>query len=88
MDNADILIRALEPEIDMKCSEIKQKKSETLLTKIFLSVAVLLLIIPAMLIFFGINVLTVFVPVIFAGVIILEALPIILGKGAENYGRI
>ncbi len=88
MDNADILIRALEPEIDMKCSEIKQKKSETLLTKIFLSVAVLLLIIPAMLIFFGINVLTVFVPVIFAGVIILAALPIILGKGAENYGRI
>ena len=26
MEKADILIRALEPEIDMKCTEIEQKK--------------------------------------------------------------
>ncbi len=26
MDKVDLLIRTLEPEIDMKCAEIKQKK--------------------------------------------------------------
>lgn len=39
MEKAEILIRVLEPEIDAKCAEIRQKKSERLLTKVFIAAA-------------------------------------------------
>ena len=85
MENVDILIRAREPEIDAKCAEIKQKKSEKLLTYVFMAVAALLLIVPALLIFFGVSVFTVFVPIVFVGVTFLAATPILISKGVKCY---
>lgn len=67
MEKAEILIRVLEPEIDAKCAEIRQKKSERLLTKVFIAAAAIMLIIPALLIFFGVSLFTVFIPIIFIG---------------------
>lgn len=88
MEKVDILIRALEPEIDMKCAEIKQKKREGLLTGVFISVAVLMLIIPVTLIFFGVSLFTIFIPIVFAGTVFLMATPMILNKGAESYEQV
>ena len=88
MENVDILISALEPEIDKKCSEIKRKKSERLLTKVFIWVSGLMLIIPALLIFFGIGLITVFVPIVFTGAVFLAVSPILMSKGEENYEQV
>ena len=85
MDKADILIRALEPEIDAKCAQIKQKKSEKLLTKVFVAAAALMLIIPTSLIFLGISIFTVLIPIVFIGAVFLAASPILMSKGAECY---
>ncbi len=85
MEKVDILIQALEPEIDAKCAEIKQKKSERLLTRVFIAVAVLMLTVPAMLIFFGISLITVFVPIVFVGAVFLAASPILMSKGVKCY---
>ena len=63
MEKAEILIRVLEPEIDAKCAEIRQKKSERLLTKVFVASAAIMLTIPALLIFFGVSLFTVFIPI-------------------------
>lgn len=85
MEKADILIQVLEPEIDAKCAELRQKKSEKILTKVFIAAAVLMLTIPALLIFWGISVVTIFIPIIFIGAVFLTASPILISKGAECY---
>ncbi len=85
MDKADILIQTLSPEIDAKCAEIRQKKSERLLTKVFIAAAVLMLTVPALLIFFGISFLTVFIPIIFVGAVFLVSSPVLMSKGVKCY---
>ena len=84
MEKVDILIRSLAPEIDMKCAEIRKR----VLTKVFIAVAVLMLIIPALLIFFGISPLMIFVPIVFVGVVFLTASPVLMSKGAECYEQV
>ena len=85
MEKVDILIQTLEPEIEAKCAEIRQKKSEGLLTKAFLAAAVLMLTVPAALVFFGVSLLAVFIPIIFVGLVFLAASPVLISKGAECY---
>lgn len=88
MEKVDILIKSLEPEIDMKCTEIKQKKSEKVLTGLFILVATMLLIIPVVLIFFGISLIRIFIPIIFTAVVFTAASPFLMSKGAESYEQV
>ena len=85
MEKVDILIQALEPEIEAKCAEIRKKMSEGLLIKAFLAAAALMLTVPAALVFFGVSLLAVFIPIIFVGLVFLAASPVFIGKGAECY---
>ena len=85
MDKADILIQKLEPEIDAKCNQIKQKRNEKLLTKVFVLAAALMLTVPTLLILLGISLLTVLIPLIFIGAVFLAASPVLMSKGAECY---
>lgn len=52
MEKVDILIQALSPEIDAKCAEIKQKKGEKTLTRVFVASALMMLTMSALLVFF------------------------------------
>ncbi len=88
MEKVDVLIRVLEPEINKKCAEIRRKKSERLLTGVFISVAALLLVVPAMLVFFGISFFAIIVPSVFVSAVLLAASPILMSKGAETYEQI
>ena len=74
MENVDVLIRALEPEIDKKCAEIKKRKSDRVLTRVFISIAAMLLVVPEVLIFFGISVIAIFVPFIFVSFLVIRFL--------------
>ena len=56
-----------------------------ILTKVFISAAVLMLTIPVLLIFWGISVVTIFIPIIFIGAVFLTASPILISKGSECY---
>ena len=87
MDNADKMIRLLEPEIEEKCAEIRRRRSEKLLQRVFIALAAVLLTVPAALIFMGVSLAAVFVPLVFAAVVILAVLPVMLG-GAENYEQV
>lgn len=82
MDKIDALLISLEPEIDRKCMEIKQKKNETLLTKIFIILSVLLLIIPAVLVLLGASLAAVFIPIIVTAIGLAVSSPILISKGA------
>lgn len=83
-----MLLRVLEPEIDMKCAELKQKKSEKLLTSVFISLAALLLVIPAVLVFFGISMLSILLPIVIFGAVFAAMLSILMNKGADSYEQI
>lgn len=85
MDNIEGLFLALEPEIDAKCAELKQKGEERTLTGLFLTVGGVMLIVPALLIFFGFSLFTVFVPILLVGAVLLAMAPILLSKGVEGY---
>lgn len=78
MEKVDILIKSLQPEIDSKCAEIRQKKSDKLLTKVFMISALLMLIFPAVLISFGVSMMTVLIPFIFIGVVFLVSSPFLV----------
>ena len=81
MEKVDILIQTLTPEIDAKCAKIKQKKSERLLTRVFIALAALMLTVPVLLVFFGISLFTLFIPTAFVGAVFLTAFPIMISKG-------
>lgn len=84
MEKVDILIEKLEPEIDIKCAEIKKRNSEKRLTEIFFLLSAVFLIIPTLLVFLGVGLLTVFVPIIFTAAAFLAASPILISKGAGS----
>lgn len=88
MEKVDILIQSLEPEIDAKCAQIRQKKSEGLLAKVFVAVALLMLIVPTVFIFLGVSIFAVLIPIVFVGAVFLAALPIFMSKGVEIYEQI
>ena len=64
MDKLDIMLTALEPEIDRKCLEIRQRKSERMLTRLFIMITAAVLIIPVLLVFLGVGLMTVFAVII------------------------
>lgn len=54
--NLENLLSNLEPNIDKKCFELKQKRKEKRLQKLFIIASILLLIIPSTLILLNINI--------------------------------
>ncbi len=88
MEKVDVLLQVLEPAIEEKCAEIRQKKRESFMTKIFISVAVLMLTVPATLVFFGVSVFAILMPILFVGAVFLAASPILMGKGAESIEQV
>lgn len=60
----DYLLLALDEEIEKKCYKIKKKKVEQRLTKFFIYTCIMFLIIPALLVFAGVNLLSIFIPIV------------------------
>lgn len=60
----DNLLFILDDEIEKKCFEIKKKKSELLLTKLFILACGLFITVPIALVFAGVNLLTAFIPLL------------------------
>lgn len=85
MDNIDTLLLALEPEIDKKCGEIKQRKKEKLMTRLFIVMAAAFLTIPAALVFMGVTLLTIFLPILFAAAGFLILSPLLISEGGLLY---
>ncbi len=85
---SDKLLLILEVEIEKKCFEIKRKKAEQRLTKLFVLMCILFLTVPVLMVFAGVNLLSMCIPVVLFLVFAVFALsPIILNNnlgGAER----
>lgn len=65
MDNqVERLLAGLDDEMEVKCTEIRQKKAQAVLHRLFILLCGLLLVVPVVMVFLGLNLFTVFVPVI------------------------
>ena len=82
MDKVDKMLMSLEPEIDKKCMEINRKKTEKMLTRLFIIIAAAFLIVPVTLVYFGASLLAVFIPIIVVAAGFLVSSPILISKGA------
>ncbi len=82
MDQVEILLKSLEPHIEKKCAELRQRKDERLFAHLFLALSGLILVLPVVLIFFGVSVMMIFLPVLFVAAVILTALSVFISKGA------
>lgn len=60
----DDLLIFLDDEIEKKCFEIKRKKSEQMLTKLFILACGLFITVPIALVFAGVNLLGAYVPIL------------------------
>lgn len=77
----DNLLLTLDEEIEKKCFEIKKKKAEQRLTKLFIWACRLLIAVPIVLVFAGVNLLATCVPIVlFLAFSMLALSPIILNN--------
>ena len=83
--NLQIVLSNLEPEIDKKCFELKQKTREKRMQKLFILAIVLLLFMPSTLIMLNINIWVFIVGAISViALAILIMLPIALKENARG----
>ena len=83
--NLQNVLSNLEPEIDKKCFELKQKTRERRMQKLFIFAIVLLLFIPSTLIMLNINIWGFIVgTVVLIGIAILIMLPIALKQNTRG----
>ena len=85
MDNQpDKLLALLNDEIERKCFELKQKKAEKRLKQFFMMACALFVIVPFLLVFAGINFLTLCIPfMIFLAVSLGILIPLLFNN---NFG--
>lgn len=87
MDKKEEMLFKLQGEIDKKCSEIKQEKAKAMWEKLFLLTCVLFIVLPVVLIFAGVNLLAVLMPVaVYLSICIFIFSPIILNN--KKFGGI
>ena len=81
MEKIECLLDSLEPEIEKKCTELRHKRREKMLSKLFVALMAAVLVIPPALVFAGVNMLTILSPLLFiaAGFLILS--PLVVSKG-------
>ena len=84
----DNLLLILDEEIEKKCFEIKRKRAEQRLTRLFVLTCILFLTVPVLLVFVGVNMLSICVPIVFFLAIAMVALfPIILNNNLGGVTR-
>lgn len=84
------MLCSLDDEIDKKCFELRQRRTEKFLQRLFIIICAFLVIVPCTLVFAGVNLWTLCVPVILFFIVSLGALsPLLLNKsfGGRNHGK-
>lgn len=85
-DKAEKLISDLAPEIDKKCREIKAARKEKLLSRLFVILCITAVTVPALLVFCGISLTALLVPVLFMSLSVILLLPVLLSARFGNGG--
>ena len=86
MQNADNLINTLAPEIDRKCEELRELRKEKIQNRLFILLCMAVIIIPALLVFIGVSLTIIIVPILFMSLCVVLLLPTLLNGLPSNQG--
>lgn len=84
--NVDRMIDHLTPTINQKCRELKATQKERMLSRVFVLLCAMVILVPALLIFAGISLTMLIVPLVFMSLSILLLLPILLSGKTPDQG--
>lgn len=84
-NNVDALLLKLAPEIEKKCDELKAARRERLKTRLFLLLCLLTVAIPTGLVFLGVSLTLLLIPVMLMCLSVIFLLPILLKQQGGNY---
>lgn len=77
---AEKMIVMLSPEIDRKCDEMKQAHREKVQSYFFVMLCIVMIVIPTVFVFFGMNLSSIVIPIIFITVAFLLLSPILINQ--------
>ncbi len=85
-NGAQHIIQELTPAIENKCEELKAARKERIQSRLFVILCALAVIIPTLLVFIGVSLTLLIIPVLFMCLCILILLPVLLnGQGGKSY---
>ena len=83
-NDVDQLMLQLAPEIERKCEELKEARREQLKTRLFLLLCLLAVAVPTGLVFFGVSLALLLIPVVLMCLSVIFLLPILLKQQGGN----
>ena len=86
--NADRMIDDLAPAIEQKCAELRAARKERLQSRVFVLMCAAAVLIPALLVFFGVSLTVLIAPLVFMSLSVILLLPVLLSGKASNHGGI
>lgn len=84
--NVDRMLEELTPAIEEKCEELKKIRRECLQNRIFVLLCGMVLLIPSLLVFFGVSLTVMITPVVFMSLSVILLLPVLLTGKSGNQG--
>ena len=87
--NVDHMIDDLTPAIEQKCEELRAARRERLQSRGFVLLCIMVVLIPALLVFAGVSLTTLIAPLCFMSLSVLLLLPVLLsGRTADQGGSV
>ena len=84
--NVDRMIEDLTPAIEQKCVELRAVRKERLQSRVFVILCVMVVLIPALLVFAGVSLTVLIAPPLFMSLCVLLLLPVLLSGKTEDRG--
>lgn len=86
--DVELMIDKLSPAIEQKCGELRAARKEKLLSRVFILLCAMAVLIPTLLVFAGISLVMLIAPIAFMSLSIILLLPVLLSGKAVNRGGI
>ena len=86
--SVDRMLDNLAPDIEQKCKELRAMRKERLQARMFALLCVMVTVIPALLVFAGVSLTVLIMPLAFMSLSAIVLLPVLLSGKTENQGGI
>ena len=86
--NVERMLNELSPVIDQKCEELRAARKERLLSKVFILLCVMVVLIPTLLVFAGVSLTALIALPVFMALNAILLLPVLLSDKTSNQGGI
>lgn len=86
--DADRVIKNLEPAIEQKCEQLQTARKERMLSRVFVLLCGMVMLIPALLVLAGVSLTVLIAPLVFMALSVLILMPVLLSGKTTDQGEI